>query len=57
MESLFFFGSEDAGDVTTWKEVLKWFNYATIAINQSGELLVNIKNTWGKSLYSLYLLS
>jgi len=52
---LFFFGPEDADDVTTWEEALTWFNYATMAINDAGELVVNIKDTWGKSVYGLHL--
>jgi len=55
-ESLFFFGPENADTVTTWEEALNWFNYATIAIDDSGELVVDIKDTWGKSVYSLRLL-
>ncbi len=54
-ESLFFFGPENEDTVTTWEDALKWFNYATIEIDYSGELVVNVKDTWGESVYSLHL--
>lgn len=54
-QSLFFHGPESAAAVTTWSEAKKWFNYGTIEIDADGHLVSHIKDTSGKSLYSLQL--
>ncbi len=54
-ESLFFHGPESAGAVTTWSEAKKWFNYGSIGIDAKGRLVTHVRDTGGKSLYSLKL--
>jgi len=54
-ESLFFFGPESSGAVTSWKEAKKWFNYGTFEIDGSGQLIIDVKDTYGESQYNLTL--
>ncbi len=52
-ESLFFFGPESAGSVTSWEEAKKWFNYGLIEIDDEGDLVAHVKNIKGESEYSI----
>ena len=54
-ESLFFFGPNTAGDVTSWEEAKRWFNYGSIEIDESGKLRAQVKDTNGVSQYTLVL--
>jgi len=54
--SLFFFGPNSAGDVTTWVEAKKWFNYGVIEIDQRGALSAKVKDTVGETQFELNLM-
>ena len=54
-ESLFFFGPNSAGDVTSWEEAKRWFNYGTLEIDSYGNLTSKVKDTNGVPKYTLQL--
>lgn len=54
-ERLFFFGANDAGDVTTWEQAKSWFNYGALSIDKSGRMTTSINNINGEVLYELTL--
>lgn len=55
-QSLFFFGPESIQAVTTWEEAKRWFNYGIIDIAEQGDLTIQIKNTFGDSVFEKTIL-
>jgi len=54
-ESLFFFGAENFGEVTTYEEAKQWLNYGSISIDEQGQLTAAIRNVAGGAVYELIL--
>jgi alkaline phosphatase D len=54
-ERLFFYGADNASDVTTWEQAKSWFNYGAIRIDDNGELTASINDVKGDELYAIQL--
>jgi alkaline phosphatase D len=54
-ESLFFNGPASAGEVTTWAEAKRWFNFGTLEVAPDGTLIARIVDTAGQNRFSLEL--
>ncbi len=54
-EQLFFFGPESAGDVTTFEEAKRWFNFGGVEIDENGTLTGTIRDTNGRAVFELEL--
>jgi alkaline phosphatase D len=54
-ESLFFNGPASAGDVTTWAEAKRWFNFGMLEVSRDGTLIARIVDTAGQNRFSLEL--
>jgi alkaline phosphatase D len=54
-ESLFFNGPAAAGDVTTWADAKRWFNFGTLEVARDGTLVASVLDTAGNTGFSLKL--
>ncbi len=55
-ESLFFYGPENAGAVSTWEEAKPWMNFGYAEVDRFGNLTVSIRNIEGDVEYETTLL-
>lgn len=55
-ESLFFFGPNTGGAVTTWKEAKRWMNFGGVAIDEHGRLAASVNDIDGNAVYELSLM-
>jgi protease II len=44
-----------AGDVTTWADAKRWFNFGTLEVARDGTLVASIVDTAGNTRFSLEL--
>jgi hypothetical protein len=54
-ESLFFNGPAAAGDVTSWSDAKRWFNFGTVEVARDGTLVASIVDTAENTRFSLEL--
>jgi alkaline phosphatase D len=56
-EVLFFHGPASPGDVTSWEQAKRWFNFGTLEVGADGRLTAKVVNTAGEPQFSLTLAS
>jgi alkaline phosphatase D len=54
-EVVFFHGPANPGDVTTWAEAKRGFNFGTLEVGAAGGLTVRVVDTAGRPQFSLGL--
>ncbi len=54
-EVLFFHGPASPGDVTSWDQAKRWFNFGTLEVGARGDLTAEVVDTAGEPQFSLTL--